>query len=83
MGAVGDPVEKCPNKKKKSDTVEFQLVDSDDRPYPGQRYRIEFEDESVLEGVAGKDGKVKLTGVPKGGYKLSFPDLDAHMWDKA
>ena len=42
---------------------------------------IEMSDDSLIEGIVGKGGKVKLEKVPKGPCKITFPDLDSQSWE--
>lgn len=63
--------------------IEIELVDEDEQPVPGERYRIILPDATtVAEGTTGSDGKAKVSGIDPGTCKITFPDLDKEAWEK-
>ncbi len=63
--------------------VEIQLVDERGRAVPGERFAIELPDGSVAEGTTGPDGSARLRGVSPGTCRITFPGLDATIWNLA
>lgn len=63
--------------------IEVQLVDEDDRPVPGVRYRIELSDRRVRSGSTNANGVIRYDRLPGGTCKLTFPDLDESAWELA
>ena len=63
--------------------IEISLVDAEGRAIAGERFAIEMPDGSLAEGTTGPDGAAKLRGVPAGTCRISFPRLDAALWDRA
>jgi hypothetical protein len=69
-------------KKEELSWIEVELLDSQDNPVPGERYRIETPDGTVAEGTLDKDGFVRLEGIKPGTCKVSFPGYDGRSWEK-
>ena len=61
--------------------IVIELVGEDDRPIPGERYRLVLPDRSVREGKLDSHGSAIVTGLPSGTCKVSFPNLDEEAWD--
>lgn len=59
----------------------IELVGEDDRPIPGERYRLVLPDRSVREGKLDSHGCALVTGLPSGTCKVSFPNLDEEAWE--
>jgi hypothetical protein len=70
------------DQKKKTSWVEIELVGEDDKPLPGERYRITLPDDSVAEGTLDEKGFARVAGFEPGGCKVTFPDLDEEAWEK-
>ena len=62
--------------------IEFELVDEDDNPVPGEKYQVELPDGSIATGTTDENGLVRITGVDPGSCKICFPDLDKDAWEK-
>lgn len=62
--------------------IEVELLDSQDNPVPGERYRIETPDGTVAEGTLDDKGFVRLEGIKPGTCKVSFPGYDSRSWVK-
>ncbi len=60
--------------------IEIHLVDSDDNPVPGERYRVRLPDASLMEGVLDREGKVRFECIVPGQAEVSFPGFDAKEW---
>ena len=63
--------------------IEVQLVDMDQTPMPGEKYRIKLPDSSLMEGVLDKDGKVRFNNIVAGQADITFPEIDKNEWDAA
>jgi hypothetical protein len=77
------PPETQAEKEEKSSWVEIELVDDNDEPVPGARYRVTLPDGSVDEGTLDARGFARVAGFEPGECKVEFPDFDAEVWDKA
>lgn len=63
--------------------IEIEMVDEEDEPVPGEKYRITLPDETVAEGTLDGEGFARHDGIPKGNCKVTFPELDKDAWEKA
>jgi hypothetical protein len=70
-------------KEEKNSWVEIELVDDNDEPVPGARYRVTLPDGSVDEGTLDAKGFARVAGFEPGACKVEFPDFDGEIWDKA
>jgi type VI secretion system secreted protein VgrG len=71
-----------PDEDKKS-WIEIELVDEEDNPVPGERYRIETPDGKVAEGTLDQKGLARVDGIDPGTCKITFPRLDREAWERA
>ena len=60
--------------------VEIVLVDQDNAPVPGAKYRIKLPDSSTREGSLDANGKARVDGILAGTCQVSFPDIHAPEW---
>ncbi len=60
--------------------VEIRLVDEDDKPIPGETYKIVTPDNKVKVGTLDVLGMARVEGIPDGTCQISFPKLDADAW---
>jgi hypothetical protein len=72
-----------PEEQKKTSWIEIELVGEDDRPIPGEKYRIKLPDNSVDEGTLDDKGFARVEGFEKGDCQISFPELDREAWEDA
>ena len=64
--------------------IELELVDEDDNPVAGERYRMTLPDgETIATGTTDSNGIARVTGIDPGECKITFPDLDKDAWEKA
>lgn len=72
-----------PNNKNKKSSIEIELLDEDNKPVPGVRYRVTLPDGSTLsEGTLDEKGYAKVTNIDPGNCKITFPELDKSNWKK-
>jgi hypothetical protein len=74
-GAAPAPDASVISKDKKS-WIAIQLVDQNNRPVPGETYRIKLPDGSTVEDDLDKNGSARITGIDAGTCQVSFPNLD-------
>ena len=71
---------------RKTDTkltwIQVVMVDEDDVPMPGIRYRMRITDGSTREGTLDSAGSVRVNGIDPGTCEVTFPDLDAREWHR-
>ena len=63
--------------------IEIEMVDEEDEPVPGEKYKITLPDDSVAEGTLDNNGFARVDGIDPGTCKIAFPDLDQEAWEKA
>lgn len=69
-------------KKSKTAWIEIMLVDMDNKPMPGVRYRITPPGGGdPMEGYLNEHGQAGYYKIEPGNYKITFPDLDRDAWD--
>lgn len=77
------PPETAEEKEKKKSWIEIEMVGEDDKPIPGEPYRITLPDgETVAEGTLDEKGFARLEGIEPGSCKITFPNLDKEAWEK-
>jgi phage protein D len=54
--------------------LELELLDSQGRPVPNQRYKVVTADGQEIEGSLDARGHARLTGIPQGNNNVTFPD---------
>jgi len=70
-------------KEQKTSWIEIELVNEGDEPVPGEKYKITLPDDSVAEGTLDDKGFARVEGIEPGDCKISFPELDRDVWEKA
>ena len=53
----------------------------DDKPIPGEKYRVTLPDGSVDEGTLDQHGWARVQGFEKGECKITLPELDKDAWE--
>jgi hypothetical protein len=70
--------------EEKKSWIEIELLDEEDKPVPGERYRITLPDgKTVAEGTLDENGFARVEGIDSGQAKIEFPDLDESCWNEA
>lgn len=72
-----------PEEARKLVWIEIELVGEDDKPIPGERYRVTAPDGRVAEGSLNGDGFARVNNLEPGTCKITFPDLDQDAWEPA
>jgi type VI secretion system secreted protein VgrG len=69
--------------QKKPHWIEIKLVDTENKPVPGEPYRITLPDgQTVAEGTLDEKGFARVDGIDPGTCKVTFPNLDTSVWRK-
>ena len=63
--------------------IEIKLVDENNDPVPGERYRVETPDGKISEGTLDQNGFARVNHIKPGTCKVTFPKLDKDAWEKA
>ncbi len=87
---VGSTVQSCGSpppadtviSPEKKHWIAIELVDDDNRPVPGENYRIKLPDGTEIEDSLNDKGRAKITGLDPGTCKVSFPNRDAKDWKR-
>jgi type VI secretion system secreted protein VgrG len=66
----------------KKSWIEIEMVDEEDEPVTGEKYKITLPDDTVAEGTLDEKGFARVEGFEKGTCKVCFPDLDKEGWEK-
>lgn len=71
-------------KEKKKSWIEIVMVDEDNKPVVGERYKVTLPDgETVAEGTLDEKGFARVQGFEPGNCKVTFADLDKEAWEDA
>jgi hypothetical protein len=62
--------------------IEIKLIGEDDKPIPGEAYRVELVDGSVREGRLDAEGFVRIDQIDPGTCTVTFPALDEEAWQR-
>ncbi len=63
--------------------IEIELVDEEDNPVPGEKYKITLPDGSVAQGTLDQNGFARVEGIDSGTCQITFPKLDKDAWETA
>ena len=77
------PKEEDENANEEKGWIEIELVDEDDHPIAGERYRVILADGStVAQGTTDDKGCARVSGIDRGTCKVTFPGRDKDAWKK-
>ena len=62
--------------------IEIHLVDKQNRPIKGEKYRVRLPDSSLMEGSLDDEGKVRFDGIVAGQCQVCFPDIYGEEWKR-
>ena len=60
--------------------IEFQLVDQDNHPVPGEPYKVLLPDQSIMTGTVDNNGKVRFESIVSGQASICFTGMDEKEW---
>ena len=63
--------------------IEIELVDEEDNPVPGEKYRVTLPNDKVAQGTLDNKGFAHIGGIDPGTCQITFPNLDKDAWEKA
>lgn len=63
--------------------IEVRLVDEDENPRDGERFRVVLADGTEISGRLDRNGVTRIPDVPGGPCRWSFPELHPDEWDMA
>jgi hypothetical protein len=61
--------------------VEIELIDEEDKPVPGVKYKITLPGGAIQEGTLDQNGWTRVQAYAEGSCKVSFPELDETSWE--
>jgi hypothetical protein len=77
------PPKTMEEKAKQNSWIGIRMVDEEDQPVPGEKYRITLADgETVAEGTLDGKGAARVDGIEPGSCKITFPELDKAAWEE-
>ncbi|RMH10687.1 MAG: hypothetical protein D6695_10965 [Planctomycetota bacterium] len=78
-----DPIKppEDPEQAKELTWIEIELVGEDDKPIPGEKYRVTAPDGRVAEGMLNGEGWARIDCLEPGTCKITFPNLDKDAWE--
>ena len=65
----------------KKSWIEIELVDEEDNPVPGEKYKITLPDGKVAQGTLDEKGFAHIGGIESGTCQVTFPNLDKDAWE--
>jgi type VI secretion system secreted protein VgrG len=70
-----------PDNKNKKHWIEIELLDQDNKPVPGEPYRVTLPDGTTLaEGTLNEKGQARVEAIDPGSCKVTFPKRDKRTW---
>jgi len=61
--------------------IEFQVLDEEDQPIGGVRYRVKLPNGSTREGTTRPSGLIRFDDLDDGECEITLPELDGKTWD--
>ena len=62
--------------------IKIKLVDKEDQPVQGERYRIELQDGTIRQGTLDSKGQAHIRGIDPGNCQITFPNLEKDAWER-
>jgi hypothetical protein len=80
--AATDPHKPTDEDKEEKSWIEIEMVDEEDAPVPGEKYKITLPDGKVAQGTLDSEGFARVEGIEPGTCQITFPNLDKDAWEK-
>jgi hypothetical protein len=58
--------------------IEILVLDEDDQPISGEKYKLQLSNGSVQEGTLGEDGRLYIDSIPRGTCRLTLARMLEH-----
>jgi type VI secretion system secreted protein VgrG len=71
-----------PKSTKKKSWVKIRLLDEEQKPCPGEKYRVTTPEGNVHEGSLDANGMAHIGGIDPGMCQITFPELDRTAWHR-
>jgi type VI secretion system secreted protein VgrG len=72
----------APENQEKKHWIEIQLFDEDNKPVPGEAYKITLPDgTTIADGTLDDKGFARVDNIDPGSCKVTFPNLDKESWE--
>lgn len=78
-----EPHNPTEEEKEEKSWIEIELVDEEEEPVPGEKYKITLPDGKVAKGTLDEKGFARVDGIEPGTCQITFPDLDKEAWEPA
>lgn len=78
-----EPHNPTEEEKEEKSWIEIELVDEEEEPVPGEKYKITLPDGKVAQGTLDEKGFARVDGIEPGTCQITFPDLDKEAWEPA
>lgn len=75
------PPKTAEEEEERTSWIEIELVDEEDQPVPGEKYRITLPDGKVAEGTLDEKGFARVDAIVPGTCQITFPNLDKDAWE--
>lgn len=60
--------------------IEIELIDENDKPVPGTKFKVKFANGVERVGTLDQNGWARVEGIPKEPCEVSFPEIDDAAW---
>jgi type VI secretion system secreted protein VgrG len=81
-GESSKPHKPTEEDKETKSWIEIELVDEEDNPVPGEKYKITLPDGAVAQGTLDEKGFARVEGIDPGTCQITFPELDKDAWER-
>jgi type VI secretion system secreted protein VgrG len=84
QAAVAASAQTRPHRPQEQSTswIEIEMVGEDNKPIPGEKYKITLPDGTTAEGTLDDKGFARVDGIDQGNCQITFPNLDQDAWQR-